>query len=909
MSRSKLHGILLAGASLGALLSAPQAFAQATSEPAATGLEEVVVTATRQTDTVNRVPLSIAAVTQQTLDEQGIKQAGDIARLVPGLVLAPGAITPGVGSFAIRGIVGGNGAATTGVYLDDSAVTKRQNNGVRQNNGAPLPILYDLERVEVLKGPQGTLYGGSSQGGTIRFITPTPSLTTFSGSARLEGSKVQSGYGGFEVAAALGGPIIQDKLAFRISALDHKIGGYLNAVSPYTGQTVGKNVNAVYDRMVRGSLLWQVNDRGSVLLSGYHSVDRVKSGITAPTTVYSKTANAVKASSSETFTTPQVCLNTQTRATAGPGGTNVPVLVYDPTLPVGGDTRGPTAIVPAQVNCNTAGAPGVFVRPSLTYGPFNLGKNDNLLTTQQDLTGSRTLFNDYAITLQYDFEHMTVKSITSYVQDHSYSEGAGGEDQTQQQRIVGGPVNPTAVVSPIAGANGIVGFPLWSVFPDYPGHFKADSVRNGIEQELRFSSPGNQKPFNWVAGVFYSNQRIRNHYFYPDSKLDASLLGFEGVSLAQRYGINATINNAGTELNANISDNELAAFAEVNYWLTDKLKITAGERLSRIAFSYRQTDTGAFSSRFPNTFSGLSTGKSQDTPSTPKIGATYEFTPSDLVYVSAAKGFRAGGANAPVAQAVCGPGLALYGITSTDIPPAFGPDTVWSYEAGGKFRLLDNKLQVNGAVYRIDWSGIQSSITLTCGQGFVINGGKARSEGVDFQGQYRPIQPLTLSLNVGYDNARYIDPVAGPRGLVPGVAPSINAGDHFAIPKWQVSASVDYDVKIGDIDGYARVDYQWQDGYTQPGTFGVAAYNPFTLRVGSRDYWNARVGARFAAWDLNVFVNNVLNGRDKIGNAGNGKTQCVATSRDCSIYNNFNPFVNQVVQRPREFGVQANYRF
>src|SRR4051812_27121089 len=127
MSRSKLHGILLAGASLGALLSAPQAFAQAVRE--ATGLEEVVVTATRQTDTVNRVPLSIAAVTQQALDEQGIKQAGDISRLVPGLVLAPGAITPGVGSFAIRGIVGGNGAATTGVYLDDSAVTKRQNNG------------------------------------------------------------------------------------------------------------------------------------------------------------------------------------------------------------------------------------------------------------------------------------------------------------------------------------------------------------------------------------------------------------------------------------------------------------------------------------------------------------------------------------------------------------------------------------------------------------------------------------------------------------------------------------------------------------------------------------------------------------------------------------------------------------
>src|SRR5262249_16475503 len=147
--------------------------------------------ATRQVETVNRVPLSIQAVTQDVLDRQGIKSSSDLVRAVPGLatVQNPGGSQQ---TFSIRGIVGGTGAATTSVYLDDTNLTKRSNGGVSQNNGVVAPLLYDLERVEVLKGPQGTLYGGSSQGGTVRYITPQPSLTDFSGSVRAEGSTMGS---------------------------------------------------------------------------------------------------------------------------------------------------------------------------------------------------------------------------------------------------------------------------------------------------------------------------------------------------------------------------------------------------------------------------------------------------------------------------------------------------------------------------------------------------------------------------------------------------------------------------------------------------------------------------------------------------------------------------------------------
>src|SRR3954452_9151890 len=165
--------------------------AQAGAQESGDALEEVTVTATRQIETVNRVHISIQAVTQDNMDRQGIKNSADLVRAVPGLAT----VTNAGGSqqlFSIRGIVGGAGAATTGVYLDDTNLTKRANAGVNQNNGVIAPLLYDLERVEVLKGPQGTLYGGSSQGATVRYITPMPSLTEYTGSARVEGSTMGS---------------------------------------------------------------------------------------------------------------------------------------------------------------------------------------------------------------------------------------------------------------------------------------------------------------------------------------------------------------------------------------------------------------------------------------------------------------------------------------------------------------------------------------------------------------------------------------------------------------------------------------------------------------------------------------------------------------------------------------------
>jgi outer membrane receptor protein involved in Fe transport len=893
MTTGKLTAVLLSGAAFSALIAAGPAFAQAPA-PATSALEEVVVTATRQADTVNRVSLSVAAVTQKNLDQQGVKQAVDIVRLVPGLSIAGGNSTPGIGTFAIRGIVGGTGAATTGVYLDDVSLTKRANNGVQQNNGAPLPALFDLERVEVLKGPQGTLYGGSSEGGTVRFITPTPSLTTFSGTVRAEGKTVDMGGAGYEFGAAIGGPIVKDKLGFRLSALTRLTPGWINAASPYTNQILFKNVNENTDNGFRGALRWKATDRLTIDVSAYNSKTWLKSSISGPTSVYSPKGNGQLASPTDTFTTPALCYNTNART--------VPVQLYNPSLPYPTAPLG-TAQAPTLCTASTPAA-SQFNRPSYTYGPFNKAKNTNYLTTQQGLYPSQTELGVYSATIGYDFDAVQVKLISSNVQDHTRGGGAGGEDQTQQQWLTGGPVTSAGAV--------VKGFPLWSPSPDYPGLFRSNSNRQGWEEELRLASPPTARPLSWVAGVFYSDQRIHQVYYYDDlnGKLNTSELGFWGITSLQRYGVQ-NICNCNSYLEAHLKDREAAVYGEANYVFFDKLKATVGLRYSVLDLTYDQLAYGVFSSRYPNAPGSISSVQSTDRPVTPKFALTYNFTPNDLIYGSASKGFRAGGGNAAVTQSVCQTGLDQFGITANDVPKAFHPDTVWSYEVGGKFRLLDNKMQLNGAIYQIDWTGIQATLTIPgCGLTFVQNGGKAQSRGFDLQAQYRPISPLNLGFNLSYTDAKYIDPVAGPKGLVAGVAPSINAGDHFAVPQWQFSASAQYDFTVYERNLYLRGDYQYQGGYTNPGSFGVAVYNPYTLNVPSWDVFSLRGGITFANWDLNVYSNNLFNKWQKLGNAGAGISGCQpASGPSCSSFTVYSPFVTQNYVRPREIGVQANYRF
>src|SRR6185312_6267123 len=151
-------------------------------------------------------------------------------------------------------------------------------NGLQTGSGSPTPLLYDLDRIEVLRGPQGTLYGGSSEGGTIRFIMPTPSLTSYSGSARLGWSTMQGGGMGNEEGFALGGPIVQDKLGFRIAGFRQDTPGWADRFSVYDGHQFASNVNWGNDYSLRGALLWQVTPNFKATVSVFHQSDYANDG-------------------------------------------------------------------------------------------------------------------------------------------------------------------------------------------------------------------------------------------------------------------------------------------------------------------------------------------------------------------------------------------------------------------------------------------------------------------------------------------------------------------------------------------------------------------------------------------------------------------------------------------------------
>ncbi|MEP6547606.1 MAG: TonB-dependent receptor [Gammaproteobacteria bacterium] len=200
-----------------------------------TGLEEIVVTATRQARLLNTVPISASAFSQKSLDAQGVNQIDDIALITPGVTFTRG--NSGSTSIAIRGISSESGASTTGIYIDDTPVQSRV---IGFSSTSVFPNVFDLQRVEILRGPQGTVFGAGSEGGTIRFITPQPSLTEYTDYTKGELGFTEHGDPSFEAGAAVGGPIVNDVIGFRASASYRRDGGYTDRVDRFSGNMIAK---------------------------------------------------------------------------------------------------------------------------------------------------------------------------------------------------------------------------------------------------------------------------------------------------------------------------------------------------------------------------------------------------------------------------------------------------------------------------------------------------------------------------------------------------------------------------------------------------------------------------------------------------------------------------------------------
>src|SRR6201998_102385 len=208
----------------------PPAGSAAKAPPAETeraGLQEIVVTASRREESLSKVPISVTALTQETMDQKGIKDFLDVARFTPGVSID----TSGTNAISIRGISSSGGAGTTGIYIDDTPIQMR---AVGYNPDDTLPKTFDLERVEGLSRPQGTLCGSGSEGGTVRYILTQPSVTSSSTYVRSELSFTRYGQPSYEGGVAYGAPIVDGTLGFRASVWYREDGGWINRVDPTT---------------------------------------------------------------------------------------------------------------------------------------------------------------------------------------------------------------------------------------------------------------------------------------------------------------------------------------------------------------------------------------------------------------------------------------------------------------------------------------------------------------------------------------------------------------------------------------------------------------------------------------------------------------------------------------------------
>lgn len=213
------RGLLVFGVSSIALGTAQ---AQEAETAPALDAGEIVVTARKTSERLQDVPISVSALSGDQLRENGAVDVKDVMRNVSGLSFA--GVERGLGNYNIRGVSTVASSPTVGIYLDDISLVTIATGF----SGAFDPIFFDMERLEVLKGPQGTLYGGSSMGGAIKYVSARPDTSVLSGSAAVGAATTAHGDPSYNVEGILNLPLVTDKLAMRTGFLYRRDGGYID---------------------------------------------------------------------------------------------------------------------------------------------------------------------------------------------------------------------------------------------------------------------------------------------------------------------------------------------------------------------------------------------------------------------------------------------------------------------------------------------------------------------------------------------------------------------------------------------------------------------------------------------------------------------------------------------------------
>lgn len=250
-------------------------------------IEEIIVTAQKREQTLQEVPVSIAVFDAELIERMNARDFSDFADMVPGMTFA----TTGVGNsqYIIRGIgqVGTNLSPTTGVYLDEIPLQTHTTN-------QPDPILFDIARIEVLRGPQGVLFGSSAMGGTVRIVSNQPDASHFESMVDVGFSSIEDGDESWDVRAMVNVPLVDDTLALRVVATTGFDGGWIDDLKPVTADlfenidnpsAIIEDINSTDYDMVRAALSYTPDETLTITPSilyqkSEQNVDRQFSDIT-----------------------------------------------------------------------------------------------------------------------------------------------------------------------------------------------------------------------------------------------------------------------------------------------------------------------------------------------------------------------------------------------------------------------------------------------------------------------------------------------------------------------------------------------------------------------------------------------------------------------------------------------------
>jgi iron complex outermembrane recepter protein len=239
-------------------------------------IDEIVVTAEKSREPMSKVPISISAVSGTALEDAHITDYADLSRAVPNVSFTNFG-GPGQSNIEIRGISSQAGSSTTGIYLDDVPINVLN----IYTTGATEPRFFDIDRVEVLRGPQGTIYGASSMGGTIHFVSNLPDLEKYSGEVHSSIGGTERGGVNYEADSVVNLPLVEGVAALRIGALYDHLSGWIDRY-PYgpngtpNGPIAATKINDANTTVIRATLEWRPIDALTITPSVF--LQRVSTG-------------------------------------------------------------------------------------------------------------------------------------------------------------------------------------------------------------------------------------------------------------------------------------------------------------------------------------------------------------------------------------------------------------------------------------------------------------------------------------------------------------------------------------------------------------------------------------------------------------------------------------------------------